>query len=173
MAHGGRRRPRLRAAAGASHPGRAARDAERAVLGAVRYQSNRAVLHTDASFLPRARVALSARNRAALAAIAAKFDAAQSRVLPLDSTQPAAAAPVLDAVVAEWGGVDLVLFFAGTHKSVRAWELEAKTAREIISGLERGRFEIHFPRRFTLWLKLLRILPYWLYFRLVHRMTGL
>ena len=39
-----------------------ARAEERAVLGAVRYQPNRAVLHTDASCLPRSRKAWSAWN---------------------------------------------------------------------------------------------------------------
>ncbi len=223
-----------------------------------------------------ARVALSARNQAALVGIAAKYDAAQSRVLPLDLTQPAAAAPALAEIVTAWGSVDLVLFFAGTHQPVRAWELDAKVARnlfevnvlgvidglscvipqllkqghggvgivssvagysglptalvygatkaalinlaetlyldlaprgigvylinpgfvktpltdkneftmpaligadeaalEIVTGLERGEFEIHFPKRFTLWLKFLRLLPYRLYFTLVHKMTGL
>lgn len=46
-------------------------------------------------------------------------------------------------------------------------------AAEIVKGLERGRFEIHFPKRFTLWLKLLRLLPYRLYFAAVRRSTGL
>ncbi len=39
-----------------------ATEAERALLGAVRYQPNRAVLHTDASFLPRRRSAWAAWN---------------------------------------------------------------------------------------------------------------
>jgi predicted NAD/FAD-binding protein len=39
-----------------------ARDSERSVLAAVRYQPNRAVLHTDASCLPRSRKAWSAWN---------------------------------------------------------------------------------------------------------------
>lgn len=34
-------------------------------------------------------------------------------------------------------------------------------AARIIAGLDRRRFEIHFPRRLTLALKLLRALPYW------------
>lgn len=223
-----------------------------------------------------ARVAVSARNRAALEALAARFDAAQSLVLPLDLTQPGAVAPLLNDIVSAWGGIDLVLFFAGTHRSVRAWELEARVARElfdvnvlgvidglssviprllkqergavgivssvagyrglptalvygatkaalinlaetlyldlaprgigvhlinpgfvktpltdknefrmpalidtdraaqeIVRGLERGQFEIHFPKRFTCCLKLLRILPYRWYFYLVHKLTGL
>jgi short-subunit dehydrogenase len=48
-----------------------------------------------------------------------------------------------------------------------------EAASEIIRGLERGHFEIHFPKRFTVWLKLLRILPYRLYFYLIHKVTGL
>lgn len=223
-----------------------------------------------------ARVAVSARNRAALEALAAKFDATQSLVLPLDLARPGAAAPLLNDIVSAWGGIDLVLFFAGTHMPVRAWELEARAARElfdvnvlgvidglssvipclleqgrgavgivssvagyrglptalvygatkaalinlaetlyldlaprgigvhlinpgfvktpltdknefrmpalidtgraaqeIVRGLERGQFEIHFPKRFTCWLKLLRILPYRWYFYLVHKLTGL
>ena len=46
-----------------------------------------------------------------------------------------------------------------------------EAAGHIIAGLVRGAFEIHFPRRFTLWLKLMRILPYWLYMPLVARAT--
>jgi len=46
-------------------------------------------------------------------------------------------------------------------------------AASIIAGFARGDFEIHFPRRFTLWLKLLRLLPYRWYFALVRRGTGL
>ncbi len=48
-----------------------------------------------------------------------------------------------------------------------------QAADEIIAGFARGAFEIHFPRRFTLWLKLLRLLPYGLYFALVRRFTRL
>jgi NAD(P)-dependent dehydrogenase (short-subunit alcohol dehydrogenase family) len=48
-----------------------------------------------------------------------------------------------------------------------------QAADEIIAGFGRGGFEIHFPRRFTLWLKLLRLLPYSLYFALVRRFTRL
>jgi hypothetical protein len=35
--------------------------------------------------------------------------------------------------------------------------------------LRRGSFEMHFPRRFTFWLKLLRLLPYRAYFPLARR----
>ena len=48
-----------------------------------------------------------------------------------------------------------------------------QAADAILAGLEAGHFDIHFPRRFTLWLKLLRLLPRRLYFRIVSRFTGL
>jgi short-subunit dehydrogenase len=48
-----------------------------------------------------------------------------------------------------------------------------EAAREIERGLRAGRFEIHFPRAFTRQLKLLRLLPYRLYFFLVRKATGL
>ncbi|MGI9436036.1 MAG: SDR family NAD(P)-dependent oxidoreductase [Geminicoccaceae bacterium] len=48
-----------------------------------------------------------------------------------------------------------------------------EAARRIATGLERQSFEITFPKRFTYLLKLLRILPYRLYFPIVSRMTGL
>lgn len=37
-------------------------------------------------------------------------------------------------------------------------------ASDILRGWSRGDFEIHFPRRFTWWMKLLRILPYRAFF---------
>jgi hypothetical protein len=42
----------------------------------------------------------------------------------------------------------------------------------LIAGLATQRFEIVFPRRFALLLKLLNMLPYDAYFALVRRMTG-
>lgn len=45
-------------------------------------------------------------------------------------------------------------------------------AREIVSGFASGGFEMHFPKRFTRWMKLLRILPERLYFRAVRAITG-
>lgn len=48
-----------------------------------------------------------------------------------------------------------------------------EAARHIVEGFASGRFEIHFPKRFTLWLKVLEMLPYRLYFALVRRFTGL
>ena len=48
-----------------------------------------------------------------------------------------------------------------------------QAAQAMLKGWAQGAFDIHFPKRFTLWLKLLRILPYRWYFPLVRRFTGL
>lgn len=48
-----------------------------------------------------------------------------------------------------------------------------EAAQALIAGLERGQFHIHFPKRFTNILRLFRLLPYRLYFWLVHKGTGL
>ena len=43
----------------------------------------------------------------------------------------------------------------------------AQAARYIANGLNRRCFEIHFPKRFTYTIKLLRALPHWLYARII------
>ncbi len=48
-----------------------------------------------------------------------------------------------------------------------------QAAREILRGWRHGDFEIHFPKRFTGWLKAMRHLPYRAYFAAVRRSTGL
>ena len=45
-------------------------------------------------------------------------------------------------------------------------------AEALKRGIYRGKFEIAFPTRFVLILKLLRVLPYSLYFPLMRRITG-
>jgi short-subunit dehydrogenase len=221
-----------------------------------------------------ARVALSARSADKLAALAGEHPRALP--LPLDFTDGAAVRAAWATLGAAWGGCDLVLVVAGTHREIRAWELNvadanallatnlnapiatvaavlpgllaqghgaiglvasvagygglpkaliygaskaalinftetlyldlrpkglgvylinpgfvatpltakndfemphligaADAAREIVGGLERGDFEIHFPRAFSRQLKLLRLLPYRWYFAAVRRATGL
>jgi hypothetical protein len=48
-----------------------------------------------------------------------------------------------------------------------------QAAQAMLQGWARGDFDIHFPRRFTRWMKLLRLLPYRVYFPVVRRFTGL
>lgn len=217
-----------------------------------------------------ARVAVSARNAQALQSIEGAL------ALPLDVTDAAALRAALQSLQATWGGLDLLLYCAGTYRPMRATAfylanalqhddvnyrgalhaLDAtlpvfnaqraghialvssvagfgglpqalaygptkaalinlaetlyldlhplgigvhvinpgfvetpltaqntfampalispeQAASAILAGLQAGRFDIHFPRRFTLWLKLLRLLPRGLYFRIVSRFTGL
>ncbi len=48
-----------------------------------------------------------------------------------------------------------------------------QAAQEMLKGWEAGEFEIHFPKRFTLWLKALSHVGDWLYFKAIRRATGL
>lgn len=224
----------------------------------------------------KAKVALSARNRERLEEVARTADAGNALVLPLDITHPDEIAAAWSRLRTQWGGVDLVLIVAGTHRPVRAWELSHEVARTLVEtnlmgpfnvlevvvpalleqgrggigvvssvagyrglptalvygatkaalinlaetlyldlkprgldvyvvnpgfvktpltdrnefdmpalisaqeaaehtlrGLQRGAFEIHYPLRFTLAMKVLRVLPYWLYFRVVRAVTRL
>lgn len=45
-------------------------------------------------------------------------------------------------------------------------------ARITLDGIAAGAFEVHYPKRFTRWLKLLRLAPYRLQFAAVRRVTG-
>ncbi|MBE0619416.1 MAG: SDR family NAD(P)-dependent oxidoreductase [Burkholderiales bacterium] len=221
-----------------------------------------------------ARVALSARTEAALLGVAGGH--AQALVLPADATREDELRAVAARIDAAWGGIDLVVYLAGTYAPLRAWDIDlgqikrtfdinvigcygalaavlpgmlargngavaivssvagyrglpnalaygpakaalinlaealyldlapkgiavhlidpgfvdtpltaqnefsmpglisaAAAARAMLRGLERGEFETHFPKRFTLWMRLLRLLPYRLYFPVVRRFTGL
>lgn len=62
---------------------------------------------------------------------------------------------------------------AGNEFRMPALLTPEEAAREILRGWERGEFEIHFPKRFTMWLKGLRLLGYGPYFAAVRRSTGL
>jgi NAD(P)-dependent dehydrogenase (short-subunit alcohol dehydrogenase family) len=44
-----------------------------------------------------------------------------------------------------------------------------QAAQEILKGWARGQFEIHFPKRFTYWMKILQLLPYAAYFAAMRR----
>ena len=225
-----------------------------------------------------ARLALSARRPDGLAQVREDCpEPARQEVLllPLDVSDKAALASAADAIVRAWGGIDLVVWLAGTYQSMRAEDFDLALAREMletnlwavyngldcilplllrqgrgglalvssvagyrglpralaygpgkaavinlaeslhfdlsprgigmwlvdpgfvetpltaqnnfrmpglidadtaaaamIRGFASGAFEIHFPRSFTLWMKLLRHLPDRLFFALVRRATG-
>ena len=48
-----------------------------------------------------------------------------------------------------------------------------QAAQAMVDGWAQGAFDIHYPKRFTRWMKLLRLLPYRAYFPAVRRFTGL
>lgn len=62
---------------------------------------------------------------------------------------------------------------AGNDFAMPALITAQDAAIEIIDGMERGQFHIHFPKRFTNSMRLARLLPYRLYFWLIHKVTGL
>ena len=61
---------------------------------------------------------------------------------------------------------------AGNDFHMPALITPEEAADEILRGWARGRFEIHFPKRFTLSLKALRHLSDTLYFAAIRRSTG-
>jgi NAD(P)-dependent dehydrogenase (short-subunit alcohol dehydrogenase family) len=62
---------------------------------------------------------------------------------------------------------------AGNDFPMPALITPEKAAQEILKGWRQGAFQIHFPKRFTRMLLLLRVLPYRWYFALVRRGTGM
>ena len=60
---------------------------------------------------------------------------------------------------------------AGNPFKMPALLTPAQAASAILQGWQQGAFDIHFPKRFTLWLKLLRLLPYRAYFSLVQQVS--
>ncbi len=48
-----------------------------------------------------------------------------------------------------------------------------QAAQEMLRGWRKGEFQIHFPKRFTRLLQLLRVLPYRWYFAILRRSTGM
>ncbi len=60
---------------------------------------------------------------------------------------------------------------AGNTFAMPALLTPEQAAQAILKGWAQGAFEVHFPKRFTLWLKALRLLPYRAYFYLVARAT--
>lgn len=78
-----------------------------------------------------ARVALSARSRERLEAVAAACGG-EVVVAPMDVTQPEDFDRVLDVLIETWGGIDLVVFNAGTYRPQRAWDLAPALIRETL-----------------------------------------
>jgi NAD(P)-dependent dehydrogenase (short-subunit alcohol dehydrogenase family) len=62
---------------------------------------------------------------------------------------------------------------AGNKFNMPALITPAEAAQQIIKGWAAGDFEIHFPKRFTRWMKALQHLTDGLYFAAIRRSTGL
>ncbi|MDX5445610.1 MAG: SDR family NAD(P)-dependent oxidoreductase [Zoogloeaceae bacterium] len=77
-----------------------------------------------------ARLALSARRREALEAVAARCDGAL--VVPMDVTISADHARTASAVQEALGAIDMVIFNAGTYRPMRAWELDPASIRHMV-----------------------------------------
>ena len=60
---------------------------------------------------------------------------------------------------------------AGNHFDMPALQTPQQASAAILKGLAKGAFEIHFPKRFTLFLKVLGCLPRWAYFWLVRKVV--
>lgn len=60
---------------------------------------------------------------------------------------------------------------AGNDFHMPALLTPTQAAAEIVAGMAAGAFEIHFPKRFTTWLRLVRRLPYRLRFALLARVA--
>lgn len=98
------------------------------------------------------------------------YSATKAGVINLAESLRVELAPDVDVRLVSPGFVDTRL----TEKN--AFEMPAlmqpeDAAEAIIKGLDRGGFEVHFPRRLTLSLKLLRLLPYGLALRLTRRLV--
>jgi NAD(P)-dependent dehydrogenase (short-subunit alcohol dehydrogenase family) len=61
---------------------------------------------------------------------------------------------------------------AGNRFEMPALLMPEQAATAIVRGWAKGRFDIHFPKRFTAWMKLLELLPHGLYVAAVRRVTG-
>jgi short-subunit dehydrogenase len=83
-----------------------------------------------------ARLALSARGETRLRAVCMACDAAaptQTLALALDLSRDGEIERARDELLASWGGIDLVVFNAGTYRPLRAWELTADAVRETLA----------------------------------------
>ncbi|MCB1881775.1 MAG: SDR family NAD(P)-dependent oxidoreductase, partial [Gammaproteobacteria bacterium] len=75
-----------------------------------------------------ARLALTARNEAALRELAS----AGELVLPADVTDAGSLRARYDLLLREFGGLDLLVYCAGVYTPMRAWEIDLPLVRETI-----------------------------------------
>ncbi|MFP5430320.1 MAG: SDR family oxidoreductase, partial [Gammaproteobacteria bacterium] len=78
-----------------------------------------------------ARVAVSARNAAPLAALASQFPGTALAVA-MDITRPDDWRDAHARIVAQWGAVDVLVFCAAAYHPVRAWDIDTDLAARMI-----------------------------------------
>ena len=81
----------------------------------------------------KAKVALSARSEDKLRHLVSTLGASRAIALPLDITKVDTIKSAEEELVAAWGGYDLVIFMAGDYTAMRAWELDLKVAKQMVS----------------------------------------
>ena len=77
-----------------------------------------------------ARVALSARNLDRLRSVAG--DTPGALPLACNAADEASLRTAWDALLAEWGGVDVAIYLAGDYLPMRAWQIDTVKARRMI-----------------------------------------
>lgn len=98
------------------------------------------------------------------------YSATKAGVINLAESLRSELAPDVDVRLISPGFVDTRLTQRNDF-AMPALMTPEQAARAIVKGLDTGRFEIHFPRRFTTVLKLLRLLPYSLLLRITRRLV--
>ena len=89
-----------------------------------------------------ASVALSARRREPLEAMAERFGPDRSMVLPLDLADGDAVARAAHELVARWGAIDVVVVMAGDYRPMRAWDIDLAAARTMVEVNLMGAFNV-------------------------------
>lgn len=74
-------------------------------------------------------LALSARREDALRDVAGD----RHLVMPVDVADSQALRSTCDLLLAQWGGIDMVIYCAGVYTPMRAWEIDLKLVRETLS----------------------------------------
>ncbi len=80
-----------------------------------------------------ARVIASARSADKLDALVRELGRDRALAVPLDITDVESIRSADARIETAWGGYDLVVFMAGDYTAMRAWELDLKVARQMVS----------------------------------------
>jgi short-subunit dehydrogenase len=85
-----------------------------------------------------ARLAISARNEAALQAIAEE----DTLVMPLDVTHEDSLKRAGDELQNRWGGIDMVVYCAGVYTPMRSWDIDLPVVRQSLEINLQGAYNL-------------------------------